>query len=63
MRSACADGEACATPCGAFNGTEPELLDDDRNRFVRVTFERGHAVHDTAESRGPATACCDEDLR
>ena len=24
-----------------FNGTEPELLNDERNRFVRVTFERG----------------------
>ena len=24
-----------------FNGTEPELVSDERNRFVRVTFERG----------------------
>ena len=24
-----------------FNGTEPELASDERNRFVRVTFERG----------------------
>ena len=22
----------------AFNGTEPELVQDERNRFVRVTF-------------------------
>ena len=24
-----------------FNGTEPELVSDERNRFVRVTLERG----------------------
>ena len=24
-----------------FNGTVPELVSDERNRFVRVTFERG----------------------
>ena len=24
-----------------FNGTAPELVSDERNRFVRVTFERG----------------------
>ena len=24
-----------------FNGTEPELVNDERNRFVRVTFDRG----------------------
>ena len=24
-----------------FNGTEPELVSDERDRFVRVTFERG----------------------
>ena len=24
-----------------FNGTEPGLVSDERNRFVRVTFERG----------------------
>ena len=26
------------TAMRAFNGTEPELLQDERNRFVRVTF-------------------------
>ena len=31
----------------AFNGTEPDLVNDDRNRFVRVSFSsdsdgRGH---------------------
>ena len=25
-----------------FNGTEPELVNDERNRFVRVTFQRGN---------------------
>ena len=24
-----------------FNGTEPDLVSDERNRFVRVTFARG----------------------
>jgi hypothetical protein len=24
-----------------FNGTEPELVNDERNRLVRVTFQRG----------------------
>ena len=24
-----------------FNGTEPVLVSDERNRFVRVAFERG----------------------
>ena len=28
------------TAMRAFNGTEPELLQDERNRFVRVTFRR-----------------------
>jgi hypothetical protein len=27
-----------------FNGTEPELMQDERNGFVRVTFHLGHAV-------------------
>ena len=31
----------------AFNGTEPDLLNDDRNRFVRVTFRI-----DSRESEG-----------
>lgn len=28
----------------AFNGTEPDLVHDDRNRFVRVTFQLDHAA-------------------
>ena len=31
----------------AFNGTEPELVQDERNRFVRVTFR-----FDTCEGEG-----------
>ena len=27
-----------------FNGTEPELVNDERNRFVRVTFRTGTGV-------------------
>ena len=32
-----------------FNGTEPELVSDERNRFVRVTFHLGAGwTHDGA---------------
>ena len=34
-----------------FNGTEARLVSDERSRFVRVTFERGHAVPDSAASK------------
>ena len=38
-----------------FNGTEPELVSDERNRFVRVTFARGTRGHGGgAPPQGPA---------
>ena len=48
-----------------FNGTEPELLNDERNRFVRVTFEPGGARCVTRGVRGtgdrlPRRRICDD---